>query len=249
MTTKPKKQWLAIAAVLIITLVLGVFIVSGKKSSGGGDEHGHQEAEAGEAHKDGDNHAEAEKPAKGPHGGKLLKSGDYAVEVTIFETGVEPQFRLYTYLGGKPIDPAQSQIQLNLLRLGQPPQAFTFRKEKDYLLGDAVVEEPHSFEVKVAATYAGKTHELGYEQVEARIAMSDDQLKSAGVELGVAGPAKIGTTLRLLGEVKYNSDRTVQIVPRLAGLVEQVLVSAGDTVRKGQVMAILSSQVLSLIHI
>ena len=245
MTTKPKKQWLAIAAVLIITLVLGVFIVSGKKSSGGGDEHGHQEAEAGEAHKDGDNHAEAEKPAKGPHGGKLLKSGDYAVEVTIFETGVEPQFRLYTYLGGKPIDSAQRQIQLSLLRLGQPPQAFTFRKEKDYLLGDAVVEEPHSFEVKVAATYAGKTHELGYEQVEARIAMSDDQLKSAGVELGVAGPAKIGTTLRLLGEVKYNSDRTVQIVPRLAGLVEQVLVSAGDTVRKGQVMAVLNSQVLA----
>jgi cobalt-zinc-cadmium efflux system membrane fusion protein len=108
-----------------------------------------------------------------------------------------------------------------------------------------VVEEPHSFEIKVAATYAGKTHELGYGQVEARIAMSDDQLKSAGVELGVAGPAKIGTTLRLLGEVKYNSDRTVQIVPRLAGLVEQVLVSAGDTVLKGQVMAVLSSQVLA----
>jgi len=35
------------------------------------------------------------------------------------------------------------------------------------------------------------------------------------------------------------------MVPRLAGLVEQVLVSAGDTVRKGQVMAILSSQVLA----
>ena len=245
MNTKPKKQWLAIAVVLIITLVLGVFIVSGKKSSGGGDEHGHQEAEAGEAHKDDDKHEEDAKPAKGPHGGKLLKSGDYAVEVTIFETGVEPQFRLYTYLGGKPIDPSQSQIQLSLLRLGQPPQAFTFRKESDYLLGDSVVEEPHSFEVKISATYAGKTHELGYEQVEGRIAMSDAQLKSAGVELGVAGPAKIGTTLRLLGEVKYNSDRTVQIVPRLAGLVEQVLVSAGDTVRKGQVLAVLSSQVLA----
>lgn len=245
----PKKQWLAILAVVIVALVLGALILRDKKAGTGADEHGHAESsEAGE-HKDDkkDEHAGegAKEPAKGPHGGKLLKDGSYAVEVTIFETGVEPQFRLYTYLDGKPLDVAQSQIQLSLERLGQAPQPITFKKEGDFLLGDAVVSEPHSFKVNVKAVHAGKTHEMAYEQIEARVNLTDAQLKSAGVELGTAGPAMIGTTLRLLGEVKYNADRTVQVVPRLAGLVEQVNASAGDTVRKGQVLAVLSSQGLS----
>lgn len=252
-TTLPKKQWPAIVAVIVIAVVLGAFILRGKTSAAPADEHGHTESAAGSEHKDEhqgehkDAHAAeaASEPAKGPHGGKLLKDGDYAVEVTIFESGADPQFRLYTYLDGKPVDPAQSQVQLTLERLGQTPQTFTFRKEGDYLLGDAVVADPHSFKVDVQASHAGKTHAMGYEQVEARVMLSDAQLASAGVEVGTAEPALIGTTQRLLGEVKYNGDRTVQVVPRLAGLVEQVNVSAGDMVRKGQVLAVLSSQALS----
>lgn len=243
-TPQPKKQRLAIGAVVAITLLLGAFILFNNKTPSGGDAHGPEES-AAENPKEEKGTDAAMQPDKGPHGGKLLRSGDYAVEVTIFETGVEPQFRLYTYLNDKPLDPAQSQIQLDLERLGQAPQTFKFRKEADYLQGDAVVEEPHSFKVTVAATYAGKTHQLGYEQIEARVTMSDAQLKSAGVAVATAGPARIGTTLRLLGEVKYNNDRTVQVVPRLAGLVEQVNASAGDLVRKGQVLAVLSSQGLA----
>lgn len=242
---QPKKQWLAIGAVIVVTALLGAFIVGNKKATIGADEHGPEELTAGGEHKDEHKTGTAKEPAKGPHGGKLLKDGDYAVEVTIFETGVEPRFRLYIYQGGKPLDPAQSQVQLSLERLGQAPQLFSFRKEGDYLLGDAIVTEPHSFKVNVTAMHAGKTHQFGYEQVEARVTMTDAQLKSAGVELATAGPAKIGITLRLLGEVKYNADRTVQVVPRLAGLVEQVNASAGDTVRKGQLLAVLSSQSLS----
>ena len=252
-THPPKKQWLAIAAVIVIAVILGALILMDKKTAAPADGHGHTEVaadsdqkaehkgEAADAHAD----ASAKAPAKGPHGGKLLRDGDYAVEVTIFETGVDPQFRLHTTLDGKPVDPAQSQITLTLERLGQAPQAYTFRKEGDYLLGNAIVTEPHSFKVNVLASHAGKTHAMGYEQVEARVTLSDAQLASAGVELGTAGPAMIGTTQRLLGEVKYNGDRTVQVVPRLAGLVERVDVSAGDTVRKGQVLAVLSSQSLS----
>ena len=32
---------------------------------------------------------------RGPHRGRLLRDGDFALEVTIFETGVAPQFRLH----------------------------------------------------------------------------------------------------------------------------------------------------------
>ena len=79
MNTKPKKQWLAIAAVLIITLVLGAFILMGSKSSGNGEEHAHQESEAGE-HKDKGHKDEADKSAKGPHGGKLLRALVHAAQ-------------------------------------------------------------------------------------------------------------------------------------------------------------------------
>ncbi|MGF6526005.1 efflux RND transporter periplasmic adaptor subunit [Variovorax sp. PvP013_2] len=79
------------------------------------------------------------------------------------------------------------------------------------------------------------------EPAKDRVAMTDAQLRAAGIELATAGPAVVESTLRLLGEVRYDADRTVQVVPRLAGLVERVQASAGDTVRKGQVLAVLSS--------
>ncbi|PKO82486.1 MAG: efflux transporter periplasmic adaptor subunit [Betaproteobacteria bacterium HGW-Betaproteobacteria-13] len=249
---KPKKQMLAIVAVLVAGFLLGAAILTSGKTAPAGDGHGNQEAaqekggehadEDGDAHKDDDEHAE---PAKGPHGGKLLSDGRYGVEVTIFETGVEPQFRLYTYLDGKPLDARQSEVELTLERLGQPAQVFKFAKEGDYLKGDAVVVEPHSFAVKLRAVHDGKTYQFGYEQAEGRVTMTDAQLQGAGVELAEAGPATIGTTVKLLGEVRYNSDRTVQVVPRLGGLVESVAANAGDRVRKGQVLAVLSSQSLA----
>ena len=40
-------------------------------------------------------------------------------------------------------------------------------------------------------------------------------------------------------------DRTVHVAPRLAGMVESVSANAGQTVRKGQVLAVLSSQELA----
>lgn len=80
---------------------------------------------------------------------------------------------------------------------------------------------------------------------EDQITLSDAQLRQAGVALALAGPAHINSKVVLLGEVRYNSDRTVQVVPRLAGLVEAVLVSAGDHVRKGQLLAVLSSPALA----
>ncbi|RZH98517.1 efflux RND transporter periplasmic adaptor subunit, partial [Staphylococcus condimenti] len=94
----------------------------------------------------------------------------------------------------------------------------------------------------IEATADGKKHTLSYEQVEAQVTMTDAQLQAAGVGVEAAGPAVIATTVKLPGEVKYNADRTVRVVPRLSGLIEAVRASAGDRVRKGQVLAVISSQ-------
>ncbi|HEX9807843.1 MAG TPA: HlyD family secretion protein, partial [Alteraurantiacibacter sp.] len=37
-------------------------------------------------------HGEAAEAPEGPHGGRLLTDGDLGLEITIFETGQEPQF-------------------------------------------------------------------------------------------------------------------------------------------------------------
>ena len=244
----PQSKWkrlLPTGIVLIVALVLGIAILGSKESAPTGDEHGH-DAHADDAHHDKKAEgSESTEPAKGPHGGRLFTEGSYGIELTIFETGVEPEFRAYTYQDGKPTDPATSQVTVSVTRLGREPEVFNFAKESDYLKGDGVVGEPHSFAVTIAAEHAGQSHRFTYEQIEFRVAISDAQLNSSGVHLATVGPARIKTALQLQGEVRLNEDRTVHVVPRLSGLVESVSVNAGDKVRRGQVLAVLSSLALA----
>ena len=134
------KQALPIALVLVVGIAFGVYILN-KKAAPAADEHGHvAHAEAGDhadkehhedagasakgasaGHADDKKHAdeehhenEAAAPKKGPHGGRLFAAGDYGLELTIFETGVEPQFRIYTYRDGKPIDVARMGSRAHL---------------------------------------------------------------------------------------------------------------------------------------
>jgi membrane fusion protein, heavy metal efflux system len=247
--SKPKstfKQAVLVGLILIVGVALAAVILGAKTATHAGDGHaGHADAAKDEHGHDKDEHAPAAPAKKGPHGGRLFTQDGYGLELTIFETGVEPQFRLYTFKDGKPLDPAQSEVTLAVERLGRKPQIFTFTKEADYLRGSATVDEPHSFAVKIAARHAGQDHSFGFEQVEAQVKMSDEQVKNSGVQLATAGPARIKVMLQLQGEVRLNEDRTVHVVPRLAGLVESVAANAGDRVQRGQVLAVLSSHELA----
>lgn len=97
-----------------------------------------------------------------------------------------------------------------------------------------------------AAGHADQDHHDGQaKDSHARVAMTNQQLKQNGVEVRTAGPARIASALQLIGEIRLNQDRTVHIVPRLSGMVESVAASAGDRVRKGQLLAVISSQALA----
>ncbi len=237
------KQALLIGVVLLAGILAGSYILSAGEASRSGAQHGDHDQE--ENRDEMQHAADADKPQKGPHRGRLFVADGYGLELTIFEQGVEPQFRIYTYQNGKPADPELTKATITLEQLGATPQIFNFKRENDYLLGDAVVEEPHSFTAKIAAQSGGKAYSFEFEQVEARVTMTDAQLKSNGVQIATAGPARIKTALQLIGEIRLNEDRTVHIVPRLSGVVESVSASAGDKVRKGQVIAVLSSQTLA----
>jgi cobalt-zinc-cadmium efflux system membrane fusion protein len=51
--------------------------------------------------------------------------------------------------------------------------------------------------------------------------------------------------LQFPGEIQINDDRTVHVVPRVSGVAEAVLVSTGQFVKKGQTLAVFSSQMIS----
>lgn len=181
----------------------------------------------------------------GPRGGKFFKQGDFALEVTIFERGVPPQFRLYLYEKGKVVPPVSVTVAVTLTRLGAPAQLIKFKPEADYLLGDQIVEEPHSFDVAIAAERNGKMMRWSYSQVEGRVEMPDEMFNSMGIELLSAGPAVIKPKLKLPGEIIFNEHNIVRVVPRVAGLVTEVLGHHGQHVKQGDVLAIIESSALS----
>jgi cobalt-zinc-cadmium efflux system membrane fusion protein len=67
-----------------------------------------------------------------------------------------------------------------------------------------------------------------------RSRLTDAQLATSRIALAKAGLAQIATPFQLPGEIKFNEDRTAHVVPRVAGIVEQVSVSLGQNVAKGR---------------
>jgi len=90
---------------------------------------------------------------------------------------------------------------------------------------------------------AGRAHEE--REDEKKIVFTDEQIQAAGMAIESAGPARIRSLLQLPGEIKFNEDRTAHVVPRVAGVVESVPANLGQEVKRGQVLAVLSSPGLS----
>src|SRR3546814_20928845 len=112
--------------------------------------------------------------------------------VTIFENGQEPQFRIYPYWEGEPLDPGKVNLQINLSRLGGEVDRFTFRPQEDYLAGQGVVEEPHSFDVEVVATVEGKSSRWPYENQAGRTTNLPEAHEQAGSETDEIGTDNTG---------------------------------------------------------
>ncbi|SFM48199.1 efflux RND transporter periplasmic adaptor subunit [Rugamonas rubra] len=77
--------------------------------------------------------------------------------------------------------------------------------------------------------------------VGGKVALSEAQIKAAGITLASAAPASIVASVQLQGEVRMNEERSAHIVPRVAGMVESVAVSLGQQVKRGQVLAVINS--------
>lgn len=186
-------------------------------------------------------HAEAADFERGPHRGRWLADGDFALELTIFESGVPPEFRAYLYRDGKPVEPSGIELAVTLRRLGDRIDQIAFAPRGDYLLGDQTVYEPHSFDAEVVAREGGREHRFQFSSYENRVTLASDQLEAAGVVVATVGPATIRERVVLNGRIAPNEDALTHVMPRFPGVVRSVHKRLGDSVAKGDLLATIES--------
>ncbi|MDN3512035.1 MAG: efflux RND transporter periplasmic adaptor subunit [Candidatus Jettenia sp.] len=228
------KKILAVGMLILVGIILAFIILRMEKT---GTEQNHEHA-----HEDTALHQhEEDDEARGSHGGKLLSEANFQIEVMIYEQGIPPQFRVYAYDKGERIDPHEVKVTIELQRLGDRREVINFQSEGEYLRGDKIIEEPHSFDVTVIAEWRDTTYRWEYSQREGRVELPPELIRDLGIVIETAGPVQMKTTLEFPGEIKLNADKVIHVVPRVSGVVVEVYKNLGDTVKYGEVIAILDS--------
>jgi cobalt-zinc-cadmium efflux system membrane fusion protein len=77
------------------------------------------------------------------------------------------------------------------------------------------------------------------------VRLSEARQRELGIEVAVAEPGSLKNQLALSGTIALNTDRLVHLVPRIPGIVRDVRKNLGDTVRTGEVVAVLDSRELA----
>ena len=217
------KHWLIQALLLSLTLGLA------NLSLASGD-HGH-----------GDEEQAAPEFERGAHNGRLLEKDEFAVELAIFEQGVPPEYRAWATLDGKAIKPSDWQLEVKLTRLGGREDNFRFTSQADFLRGQGVVEEPHSFDVSVTATHAGKTYHWDYDSYEGRVELPAALAQASGLTTAIAGEGLLQERIKLYGTIVADPLRVSHIQARYPGLIRSVKPSIGMRVKAGEQLATVES--------
>ncbi len=182
--------------------------------------------------------AEAE---EGPNGGRMLRDGNFAVEMTIFEDGVPPQYRVYATRDGEPVPASEVTLTVSLKRLGGKVDRFAFRPQSNMLVGQGVVEEPHSFDVEVVAVEGGRRHRWVYSSPEGRTRITTEAARAGGIEIERVGSATIDETRELYGTVALSPTARSEIRGQFPGRIVSVTKAVGDRVRRGELLARIES--------
>ncbi|HOY22374.1 MAG TPA: HlyD family secretion protein, partial [Cellvibrio sp.] len=213
---------------LVIGLPVALLILLGALSFASDDHDEHEKSE----HQD---------IVKGPHNGRLLKDGDFTLELAIFEKGVPPEYRVWASDDGKTIAPKDWQLSVELTRLGGKVDKFKFAVQEDFLRSQSEVTEPHSFDVAVTATYKNQKHQWKFPSYEGRVQMSAAIAKESGITTAIAGAGKLQQTLKLYGQALPDPVRVSHIQARYPGVIRAVKATIGSQVRAGDVLASVES--------
>ena len=114
--------------------------------------------------------------------------------------------------------------------------------------GDAEIEEHDEHEQhtrKISENHDEDKEESGEHDSEEVVEIDDLQRKKLHIKLGTAGPGKLSIVIDLPGEIVLDADHLTHIVPLLPGVVREVKKKLGETVHKGDVMALIESRELA----
>lgn len=174
---------------------------------------------------------------RGPHRGRMLRDGNVAMEITVFETNVPPEFHVYPYIDDKPVDPRQVRLAMAVTRLGNKIDRFSFQPREDYLRATSTVTEPHSFDVSVAAEIAGRKHAWTYASYEGRTTIAPAAAEAAGIKAEPVGPGVIEETVDLTGRIDLLPEGRAEVRAWYPGRILAMTKSIGERVRKGETLA------------
>ncbi len=93
-----------------------------------------------------------------------------------------------------------------------------------------------------AAEHSEATHD---EQEENGLHLTPEQRQRFGIVLSTAGAGTLRNEIRLSGEISFNEDHLSHLSPRVAGIVRKVHKTIGDSVKAGEVLAVIDSRELA----
>jgi len=226
-SVNPYSNSITVISVMLFVLAGWLMLSASYASEPHHDEHAHHNDEVREA--------------KGPHGGRLLLQDNFSLEISIYETGLPPEFRVYAYKDNQPVSPDKVTLDIELKRLGDKLDRIQFAPQLDYLRGDTVIYEPHSFEVTVNAAHQGKSYSWQYDNFEGRTLIPGNIAQEMGIRTEAVGPVTLTETRTLTGRVQTNPNRLSRVRPRFAGVVKAIRHELGDVVRVGDTLATVQS--------
>jgi len=103
----------------------------------------------------------------------------------------------------------------------------------------------HDHTEHVTTPYAPDAHEGHSENEGQAIELTPEEISQIGLKTAVAGPGTVDIHINLTGEIKVNQDRMAHVVPRVEGVVTEVYKKLGDSVRAGEVIAVIESRELA----
>ncbi len=92
----------------------------------------------------------------------------------------------------------------------------------------------------------GHEEEDGHEGETADIVyLSPEEAANAGIAIGRAEMGLLGSTLSLPAEVRFDADRVANVSPYVGGIIKRLYAGEGDKVKRGQILALVSSRELA----
>jgi len=177
----------------------------------------------------------------GPRGGTVQTDGPLSIEAVFEEKGDTVQLEVFPLFKNKPLDLKDVTVFAEITRYDASRTVVQLvASEKKFVLPEPLAK-PHVFDISLLVVTASREFGFKLARADGVIELTSGQLASSGITLAKAEPATITQSFVLPGEIKFDEDQTAHIVPRVAGIVEKVLVSVGQRVEKGQLLAIVAS--------